>query len=81
MERGGHALRVVDTQGSIRTVAGNGKKGNADGVGKKATNGPKHLAIDTRGVVYIADDNNHLVRRFDPETGLLSTVLAQGNFD
>lgn len=81
VERGGHALRVVDTQGSIRTVAGNGKKGNADGVGKKANlNGPKHLAIDTRGVVYIADDNNHLVRRFDPETGLLSTVLGAGEF-
>ena len=28
--------------------------------------------------MYIADDNNHLVRRFDPETGLLSTVLGAG---
>ena len=81
VERGGHALRVVDAQGLIYTVAGNGKKGKADGVGKKANlNSPKHLVIDTRGDVYIADDNNHLVRRFEPRTGLLSTVLGVGKF-
>ncbi len=81
IERGGNALRVVDTTGKVRTVAGSGKKGKADGFGKEATlNGPKHLAIDSAGAVYIADDNNHLVRCFDPETGVLTTVLGAGKF-
>ena len=81
VERGGNALRVVDTKGKVRTVAGSGKKGKADGVGQKATlNGPKHLAIDSAGAVYIADDNNHLVRCFDPKTGALTTVLGGGEF-
>ena len=81
VERGGNALRVVNTEGKVRTVAGSGKKGKADGVGQKATlNGPKHLAIDSAGAVYIADDNNHLVRCFDPKTGSLTTVLGGGEF-
>ncbi|HBU38142.1 MAG TPA: hypothetical protein DEB70_10110 [Planctomycetaceae bacterium] len=81
VERGGNALRVVDTKGKVRTVAGSGKRGKADGFGKKATfNGPKHLAIDSAGVVYIADDNNHLVRCFNPKTGVVTTVLGAGEF-
>ena len=81
VERGGNALRVVDTTGKVRTVAGSGKKGNADGFGKDATfNGPKHLAIDSAGTVYIADDNNHLVRCFNPKTGVVTTVLGAGEF-
>src|SRR5678815_1956579 len=47
LERSGHALRVVDSKGRIRTVAGTGAKGM--GVGKAleaAMNGPKHLCID-----------------------------------
>jgi len=79
LERRGNALRVVDTSGRIRTVAGNGEQGYADGIGTAATFGsPKHLAIDPAGVVYIADDRNHLVRRFDPGTGEVTTVLGHG---
>lgn len=81
VERGGNALRVVDTTGKVRTVAGSGKKGKADGFGRNATlNGPKHLAIDSAGAVYIADDNNHLIRCFNPNTGVVTTVLGAGEF-
>jgi hypothetical protein len=81
VERGGHALRVVSTDGKIRTVAGSGKKGNADGVGAKATfNGPKHLTMGPTGMVYIADDNNHRIRRYDPKSGAVTTVLGHGAF-
>ncbi|MBJ44191.1 MAG: hypothetical protein CMJ80_13120 [Planctomycetaceae bacterium] len=81
VERAGNALRIVDTAGKIRTVAGRGKKGRADGIGQKAAlNGPKHLAIDPNGSVYIADTDNHLVRCFDPTTGALNTVLGAGAF-
>jgi hypothetical protein len=36
LERSGHALRKVENDGIIRTVAGTGKKGNADGEALKA---------------------------------------------
>jgi DNA-binding beta-propeller fold protein YncE len=77
--RGGHALRVVKTDGTIHTLAGNGKKGTTDGKGAKVRfNGPKHVACDPAGNVYIADDVNDLIRKYDPKTGKVSTVLGNG---
>jgi len=79
LERGGHALRVVDAQGRIRTVAGTGKAGAA-GVGGPALsaqmNGPKHLCIDRDGSVLIADTENHRILRYLP--GDEKVVLVAG---
>ena len=64
LERSGNALRAVDLQGRIRTVAGAGRKGPpADDVpALQATfNGPKHLCVDGQGDVLIADAENHVV--------------------
>ena len=64
LERSGHALRVVDPQGRIRTAAGTGKKGPAvdDVAAAEATfNGPKHLCVDLAGDVIIADAENHVI--------------------
>ena len=80
LERGGHALRVVRLDGRIYTVAGNGEKGNSDGGGSAARfNGPKHICADPAGNIYVADDVNHLIRKYEPETGEVSTVLGRGN--
>jgi DNA-binding beta-propeller fold protein YncE len=79
LERGGHALRVVDAKGKIRTVAGTGKAGA--GVGKAleaALNGPKHLCIDRDGSVLIADTENHRIVRFVPSDNTLSLVAGTG---
>jgi DNA-binding beta-propeller fold protein YncE len=79
LERGGHALRVVDTKGKIRTVAGTGKAGM--GVGKAleaAMNGPKHLCIDKDGSVLIADTENHRIVRYNPKDGTISAVAGTG---
>jgi len=79
LERGGNALRVVRPNGKIFTVAGNGEKGNADGIGSAARfRGPKHICADSSGNVYVADDVNHLIRKFDPKTGAVTTVLGRG---
>jgi hypothetical protein len=65
LERSGHALRKVDRDGVIRTVAGTGKKGNADGEALKAEfNGPKHICIGANDDVIIADTDNHVIRKF-----------------
>ena len=79
LERGGHALRVVDAKGKIRTVAGTGKAGAGVGKGLEAAlNGPKHLCIDRDGSVLIADTENHRIVRFNPKDGTIALVAGTG---
>ncbi|HEY1187849.1 MAG TPA: hypothetical protein VGE74_09335 [Gemmata sp.] len=79
LERGGHALRVVDKGGNIRTVAGTGKAGMGSGKALEAAlNGPKHLCIDRDGSVLIADTENHRVVRFSPKDNTLTVVAGTG---
>jgi DNA-binding beta-propeller fold protein YncE len=81
LERSGHALRVVDDKGRIRTVAGTGKVGASGdgGEARKATlNGPKHLCIDGDGNVFIADTENHLIRKYLPKEGKIVRVAGSG---
>ncbi len=79
LERSGHALRVVRPNGQIYTVAGTGKKGRKDGPGKQAKLGaPKHICVDDADNVYIADEANDLIRKYDPKTGKVSTILGHG---
>jgi DNA-binding beta-propeller fold protein YncE len=81
LERSGHALRVVDAAGRIRTVAGTGKAGSG-GVGGKALeaqmNGPKHLCVDRDGSVVIADTENHRILRYVPGEEKLVHVAGSG---
>ncbi len=73
-ERNGNALRVV-RDGRIYTLAGTGEKGKQDGPALQATfNGPKHIETGPDGRVYLADDNNHLIRIYDPQTRTVSTL-------
>jgi sugar lactone lactonase YvrE len=81
LERSGHALRVVDRDGKIRTVAGTGKAGATGdgGPARVATfNGPKHLCIDRDGGVLIADTENHLIRKYVPADGKIIPVAGTG---
>jgi sugar lactone lactonase YvrE len=81
LERGGHALRVVDPSGKIRTVAGTGKPGASGdgGPAKSATlRGPKHLCIDRDDNVIIADSGNHLIRKYQPKDGKIVRIAGNG---
>jgi DNA-binding beta-propeller fold protein YncE len=82
LERGGHALRVVDPAGRIRTVVNaEGRKGATGdgGPGTAATmNGPKHLCIDHDGGVLIADAENHLIRKYWPKDGTITRIAGTG---
>jgi DNA-binding beta-propeller fold protein YncE len=81
LERSGHALRVVDTEGKIRTVAGTGKAGHEGDGGpalKASLNGPKHLCIDRDDNVLIADTENHLIRKYLPREGKIVRVAGIG---
>jgi DNA-binding beta-propeller fold protein YncE len=82
LERGGNALRVVGTDGRIRTVVNaSGKKGG-EGDGGPALaatmNGPKHLCVDTDDSVIIADAESHLIRRYIPKDGTIQRVAGTG---
>ena len=79
LERGGHALRAVKPDGTIHTVAGTGQRGFRDGPALEAQLGsPKHICLDTAGNVYIADDANQAIRKYDPRRKMLTTVIGRG---
>jgi DNA-binding beta-propeller fold protein YncE len=80
-ERGGHALRVVDAAGKIRTIAGNGEAGFSGDDGPAADarlNGPKHISVDANDDVLIADTENHAIRRYSPRDGRIRRVAGSG---
>ncbi len=63
----------------ISTLAGDGEPGFAgDGGSSKQArlNEPKGVTIDRHGHVYIADSENHVIRRIDRVTGIISTVAG-----
>jgi hypothetical protein len=64
-DTGNHTLRIVTASGSVTTLAGNiGLIGIADGVGGEALFAyPAGLSVDGSGTVYVADHNNHTVRK------------------
>ena len=81
LERGGHAMRVVDTRGRIRTVAGTGEKGHGGDGGealKAQLNGPKHLCIDPEDNVIIADTENHTIRKYLVKEGKIVRLAGSG---
>ena len=61
-----HRIRVVNTQGIINTIAGDGTAGFG-GDGGPATNArlnyPTGVALDHNGGLYIADENNYRIRK------------------
>ena len=80
LERGGNALRVVDTDGRIRTVVGTGKPGPAeDGPAMTATlRSPKHLYVDREDNVLIADSDNHCIRKYAAKEKRIVRVAGTG---
>jgi hypothetical protein len=77
---GNHRIRKVDTGGTITTVAGNGAGGYSGDNGPATSaklNAPKGVAIDSSGDIYIADTENHRIRKVDAG-GNISTVAGNG---
>jgi hypothetical protein len=69
VEAATHRVRRIDRSGVITTVAGSGRRGFSGdgGPGRAAALAePADVAVDARGRVYIADTNNHRVRRVVP---------------
>jgi len=77
-EASNHVIRKVSTTGIISTVAGN-HTGGYLGDGGPATdaklNNPKDIAFDAAGNMFIADNNNHCIRKVSP-SGTISTIAG-----
>jgi sugar lactone lactonase YvrE len=73
-----HRIRKVDTQGIITTIAGNGEEGysgDGDAATQAQLNLPHDMALDAKGVLYIADTHNHCIRQVDT-TGIITTFAG-----
>jgi sugar lactone lactonase YvrE len=70
-------VRKVDPTGSVTTVAGSpGVAENVDGVGSTARfDLPSDVAIDSTGIVYVADALNSTVRRLIPGSDAAPSFL------
>ena len=73
-----HTIRKITAAGDVSTLAGLVLTvGTADGTGTSARfNGPKGVASDATGNVYVADTGNHTIRMITP-AGVVSTLAGQ----
>jgi len=74
-------LRLDAKTGRVEVAAGSGMNRFAgDGGPARAAemNQPASLAVDAAGHVFIADTQNHAIRRLDAKTGVLTTIAGDG---
>eukprot|EP00947_MAST-08B_sp_MAST-8B-sp1_P005607 g5607.t1 len=68
-------------QGALGTLAGSGTAGHADGPAATAQfNFPKAAAVDKDQNVYVADTNNHCIRKIEQATGTVSTIAGRPGY-
>jgi DNA-binding beta-propeller fold protein YncE len=79
-ESGGHRVRRVDAVGIISTVAGDGEAGYGGDGGpavEARLNCPRGVAAAADGSIYIADTENHRIRKVGAD-GIITTVAGNG---
>jgi sugar lactone lactonase YvrE len=73
-------MLVSTKPGTISTIAGNGEPAHAgdDGPAVAASvNEPKNIAVDRADHLFIADSENHVIRRVDLKTGVIVTIAGR----
>ena len=79
-DSGNERIRRIDGSGTITTIAGTGVPGySGDGgpAGAAQFDGPRGIAGDGTGNLFVADDNNNRIRRID-SSGVVTTVAGTG---
>jgi DNA-binding beta-propeller fold protein YncE len=80
-EYGGQRIRKITADGVLHNVAGTGAKGYS-GDGGPATeatfNLPHEIRFDKAGNIYVADMSNHVIRKIDAKTGVITTFAGTG---
>lgn len=78
---GNHRIRKVNSSGAITTFAGTGTSGYSgdNGLATAAKlNTPAGLAFDSNGDLFIADYQNHSIRKITMSSGIITTVAGMG---
>jgi sugar lactone lactonase YvrE len=72
-----HTIRKITPAGAVTTLAGlAGTSGGGDGSGSVAQfQYPSDLTVDSTGILYVADTDNHTIRKITP-VGLVGTVAG-----
>jgi DNA-binding beta-propeller fold protein YncE len=76
-----HRIRKVTRDGRISTVAGSGEKGFSGDGGPALSaklNEPYEVRFDSAGNVCWVERLNHLIRKLDVKSGLISTIAGNG---
>ena len=78
----GHTVEVLELlSGEFYRLAGTGTAGFSGDNGSPFSaqlNAPSDVTVDSAGAVYVADLDNHRVRRIDPDFDTISTVAGTG---
>jgi hypothetical protein len=78
-DRENHLIRKITPAGVVSTFAGSGSAGSVNGTGTSASfRKPHDIAIDQSGNVYVADHDNHLIRKIT-SAGVVSTFAGSGS--
>jgi sugar lactone lactonase YvrE len=73
-----HVIRKITSSGVVTTLAGSGSNGSTNATGSSASfNGPTGVVVDGSGNVYVADRNNHLIRKIT-SAGVVTTFAGTG---
>jgi len=73
-------IRVIDRNGTVTTLAGSGQPGAGDGDAIGASfDTPTGLAFDARGMLYVADTGNNIVRIVDMNGHVTTPAWAHGD--
>jgi sugar lactone lactonase YvrE len=79
-----HTIRKISPMGMVTTVAGSpGQPGTVNGNGSNARfNYPRGLAVDAAGNLFVADQQNHAIRKVTPagDVSTFAGTLGQSGF-
>ncbi len=71
-----HRVRAITSAGFVSTFAGSGFANSGDGTGTSASfNGPRGMAFDSAGNLFVADLSNHRIRRITT-AGVVTTFAG-----
>ena len=78
-DSGHHRIVIASLAGDVQEIIGNGEPGLADGDYRTAQfNNPQGLAV-ADGILYVADKENHAIRRIDLTTKQVITLAGTGS--